>query len=138
MINLVIAAAEMADTIATWQPQQPTESRLMYGQRIVLMLLRTQITAMLTDDDLELAKHTIARMRPAVPLGSPQDHALETVDDLCTVILRARQAETLVPRFADTPTDPDTRPNVGPMAPLQPTPIVHPPASTIEQPDWRF
>lgn len=135
MTNLVIAAAEMEETITQWVSQQLTETRIAYGERIVLMLLRTQITAMLTDDDLELAKHTIARMRPAVPLGSLQDRALESVDELCTIILRARQTERLIAP-CDTPTDPDTRPNVGPMAPLSPAPIVRPPSPVLAVPDW--
>lgn len=96
------------------------------GARIVRWILETGVTVTLSELDLERADVAVGY---AVARAADEDirqtltdtrHAILATLRIRRAVDKAEQAEP-VPSCAE-------RPNVGPMAPLQPAPIVRPPA----------
>lgn len=108
------------------KPQpDPLDTPLTYGGRLFAFVVATEVTATLDTADLELALHT-----SQLPLSSDTTLAvLERVARTRALIfgaLRGRQAEAA--RTAVAVAQLFGGENEGPMAPLEPAPVLHPPS----------
>lgn len=106
-----------------------TDTAATYGDRLFVFILETGVTATLDDRQLALAEYAGARA------SSTAGYLVCTYDRLSAVrrdisaAIRGR-ATAAAPADATTAAAPAERPNLGPMAPLTPAPIVRPPSGT--------
>lgn len=109
------------------EPRTESETVQQYGLRILGFVLRTNVTATLTDLELELADHVY-------PLAIQNPDLMLITREYMTAA-RHRIMAALKYRQTIAPPPPDAepaavildRPNAGPMAPLRPTPTPQPP-----------
>lgn len=107
------------------------EPAMLYGGRLLAYVIRTQSTAVLSDDDLELADHAACY---AVARPDLADDPIRLTPLLaCVSDARHRIARSLKARRQPVVdvvpvSTPAGRPNIGPMAPLELVPIGRPPA----------
>jgi len=112
-------------------PRQPDETAEHYGLRAFNFVVATNVTATLSDDALQLAAH-VYRLAIARP-----DLMQATIDRFADCD-RAINATIRRRAVVDTPAKPvKVKPagvdksDIGPMAPLLPSPIIRPPAPSF-------
>jgi len=112
-------------------PQQPDEPLLLYAARVLRFVIDTNVTATLTDIDLELADHVYPLAVSAPDLADTTRQRLtDTRHEILAAIARRRK---LAQMPADVPPvhapAPTTTP--GHAVKLIPTPITRPPAPAL-------
>src|SRR5262245_21564756 len=114
-------------------PRRPDETAEAYGLRTLRFIVATDTTATVPDDALQLAAHTY-RLAIANPYLLPATiDRLADADRRIAAVLRSRQRQDSPQTAPDSPRN-DDRPNLGPMAPLTPTPHVQPPSPAYARP----
>lgn len=126
------------------------ESRHAYGVRLLIWLLDSNVTATLSDDQLDLAHHTVAyalTARNVIKTGETSEDTpaavydrLECLRRLLSQIIKARVAEMPTASTAQEPAwtspAPPGRTNGTRLVPLEPAPISRPLAG--QRVDIRF
>lgn len=123
-------------TLPTIEPQGPDEPIAYFGARIVRWLLADGCSVTLTDEQIELAEYA------AAIASTTRGYLLVTYDKLST--LRHELAATTARRKAlqadssTQPASPEYKPDLGPMARLQPTQPYQPtPGEALAEPAGR-
>lgn len=102
------------------------DTPLTYGGRLFAFVLATEVTATLDTSDLELALHT--SQLPLSPDTTPDvRERIARTRALIFGALRGRQADAARAATAIGKLFGGSE-NEGPMAPLEPTPVLHPPS----------
>lgn len=117
-------------TLPTPAPERATEGTLGHGLRILAFMLEHNVTATLTDLELERAEYAAAfavTAREILPIAVDK---ISNLRHLIHKVLQSRKAYADAVT-CDTPSDPDVRPPAGPMARLQPQPIRRPPSGDL-------
>ena len=119
-----------------FEQQGPLETVAQYGQRIVLHVARTHETALFSVNELELALSQ-ANMFYTREMD-PRTVAIVTyAKHLVCSILAARAKEGPADPIPVPAVEPSAyRPDVGPMAKLEPALIVRPPAGSLASIDF--
>jgi hypothetical protein len=113
--------------LPTIAPPVNGESLQAYGCRVLRFVIETDVTATLSDRDLELADHFYPLAQSAPDLSERTRETFTRARHLILGALRGRTPAVPVSLPACTPED---RPNIGPMALLSDVPIVRPPANS--------
>jgi hypothetical protein len=110
--------------LPTFASRSADETLSAYGYRIVQFLMESEATASLSTDELQLAQHTIV----AIYGQRPSDlliRNLRAIERILSSVLAFRALDQDQPAAAVTvPTVQLSKPNIGPMAPLAPKPII--------------
>jgi hypothetical protein len=113
--------------LPTIDPPDSWESLQAYGCRVMRFVIETDVTATLSDRDLELADHFYPLAQAAPDLS---EQTRETLSRARHVILAALRGRAPVVPVSLPSCIPDDRPTIGPMAPLSEVPIIRPPANS--------
>jgi len=116
--------------------REPDHTAHEYGASLVHFLLQTRCTAVLSDDDLELASHVsvgLSGLTYAPETAQTVYARLSELRHLIAACLTGRKADR-VPEPATCPASAPYRENAGPMAPLLDRPIVRPPSPSYAVP----
>jgi hypothetical protein len=117
--------------LPTPDAQQPTEHTTAYGLRLLRFVISTGVTATLTRDQLSIADHVYPI---AVGHHDVMPIAVDKLSLARTWILRAlADLDSVEPEAVATngPTISPASHDKGRLAPLQPVPIVRPPAGQL-------
>ncbi len=118
---------------------QPNDTILQFGLRVLAFIIADNVTATLTDIDLELAEYAgqYAVSAPDIlPIAVDRISAARHIVASALVYRRSLLKTPQAPIF--TGCSPDTKPNEGPMAKLLATPISRPPSGQLVKPDVQF
>lgn len=132
----------MYPPLPTIEPKRPDEPIAYYGSRIVTFLLRTTVTATLSDDDLELADYAIGHaLSGRITIGDTTTpiavyDRLEDMRRMVAIAVRARKTE----QPTDVTQGPETVPTKdGSSTVLRPiAPIRRPPSGAMATVDISF
>jgi hypothetical protein len=118
-------------------PRGEHESAYVYGTRLLAFMIQHEVTATLTDSDLELVIHTSLYATVPHDLSAVVLASITKIRHICHGVLKDRRSQRLQ-TAAQVPACTPERPNIGPMARLSPVQPSFPPVGDKVKPIINF
>lgn len=130
----------MTRTIPRFDPLSADEPLATYAARVLLFVIANDFCPPVSIDHLELALMRASYQPSMLPatIAAVRQARVVIHDSLRWRYRERDQAAQAAAVPVLVPVPPPDRPNIGPMAPLSPTPIAPPPPPRQAIPDWSF